>query len=165
MRSVSSPRAVSISTGTLECDAQPAQHLEAVEVRQHHVEHHDVEAAGRQRAQAGRTVAALLDLEAARAQVGAEHVGQPVVVVDDQDARRDHRLQSRRDCRASIQWSKRASLSATCLRCAGVSTWASSYTLSSPMVEARVASSLSCARAVASFCGSSCSANKACLSC
>ena len=44
MRSTSSPRAVSIITGTLLLRAQAAQNLEAVEAGQHDIEHHQVDA-------------------------------------------------------------------------------------------------------------------------
>ncbi len=42
MRSDSSPRAVSMSTGTAERGPDALQHLEAVHPRQHHVEDHQV---------------------------------------------------------------------------------------------------------------------------
>ncbi len=66
--------------------AEFAQHIEAADARQHHIQNHDLEFVDRK---FGQRVAAVMhapDLEMLGAQVFAEHLAQLAVVVDEQDA-------------------------------------------------------------------------------
>ena len=67
--------------------AQPAGHLEAVEVGQHHVEHDEVGAAALDRVQRGAAGRRPLDVEAVVAEPHRHQLGDVLLVVDDEDAR------------------------------------------------------------------------------
>ena len=86
MRSVSSPRAVSIRIGHVGAGADAAADLEPVHVRQHHVEQHGLEAAAAEEPQPALRVGGDRDLEARGRQVLGHHRGQAAVVLDHQDA-------------------------------------------------------------------------------
>ena len=76
--------------------AQPAAHLEAVEVGQHHVEHDQVGPCSLDGVERVAPVAAGVHLEALVAERGLEHRAQVVLVVDEQEPFTCHARQRRR---------------------------------------------------------------------
>ena len=81
--------------------AQAAQHLEAVDVGEHHVEHDDVGPELADGADGGQPVVRAPDVPALVAQGHREQLGERLLVVDDEDAQRAavgpaHLLVSRR---------------------------------------------------------------------
>ena len=91
MRSTSSPRAVSISTGVFEPGfAQLLQHVEAGQPGQHDVENDEVVVLALRAAQALDARRHARELDALGREVLGEHLGQAHVVVDDEKAMVGH---------------------------------------------------------------------------
>ncbi len=89
MRSVSSPRAVSMMTGTGQGLAQASAHLVAVHAGQHQVEHHEVGLLVEGEGEADGAVGLPRRLEAVPLEVAHDDLGHGRVVLDHQDAGRD----------------------------------------------------------------------------
>ena len=85
MRSMASPRAVSIRIGTSERCADAAAHLEAVDVGQHQVEDERVERSRFSRC-SPRARSAPRQRDSRRRRDSRDHRGEALVVVDDEDA-------------------------------------------------------------------------------
>ena len=90
-RSSSSPRAVSMITGTGRALAQPPTHLEAVDARQHEVEHHEIGPARLRVLERDEPVADRVDDDALALEVAHDDLAHGRVVFDDQHPGRDYR--------------------------------------------------------------------------
>ena len=66
---------------------QSPEHLDAVDHRQHQIEHHQIGKPGQRTREPGAPVAGQLDFVALARQIAADHLAEVLVVVDDQHPR------------------------------------------------------------------------------